>query len=40
MLHRLVDEVVLDVFGNVLQELDVASVKQFPETLLHNLDVI
>ena len=40
MLNRFVDELVLDVLRDVLQELDVATVKQFSQTLLHSLDII
>ena len=40
MLNRFVDELVLDVLRDVLQELNVATVKQFSQTLLHSLDII
>ena len=40
MLHRLVDELALDVLWDVLQEIDVATFKKFPKTLLHRLDII
>ena len=40
MLHRLVDELVLDVFREVLDELDVATVKQLANALLNSLDIL
>ena len=40
MLYRLVNELALDALGDVLQELNVATIKQFPNTHLPSLDII
>ena len=40
MLDWFVDELVLDVFREVLDELDVATVEQLANTLLDSLDIL